>query len=364
MTTPLDEPTARELDAPVEPAVQMPVAPPPYRGSAVLRQWWPFRVTEVGDPEVVDLERHPRASLLTVLVLLVLAAAVVLGLRSSWTRAQGVPAPDRVVLPSVDGRSAADAQRDLEALGVLVGVEFTPNDVVPAGTAFRQTPRAGAKVEPGSEVTVQVSDGPAGAIVPSVSGVQAPVAESLLASLGLVPERRSVSSDLVRPGEVVATRPAAGARAPASGVVVLEVSDGPAPRIVPEIVGSPVGPGLSSLGRSGLGLGEVTTVVRDGVEPGTVLEVRPGPGSELGPMSPVDVVVSGTADPVTAPPMVGLLRSSAEQVAGDRFVLRVRERPVAPNDPLVGRVIEQSIPVGTPTSPGTAIEITVGVPVR
>lgn len=364
MTTPLDDPVARALDASTAPPAEPPVVPPPYRGTGVLRQWWPFRVTEVGEPEVVDLDRHPRASLLTAVVVLVLAAVVVLGLRSSWTRAQGVPAPDRIVLPGVDGRSAADAQRELEALGVQVSVEFTPNDVVPAGTAFRQTPRAGAKVEPGSEVTVQVSDGPAGAIVPSVSGVQAPVAESLLMSLGLTPERRGVSSDVIRPGEVVATRPAAGARAPSSGVVVLEVSDGPAPRVVPEIVGSPVGPGLSSLGRAGLGLGDVTTVVRDGVEPGLVLEVSPAPGTELGPMRPVDVVVSGTPDPVTAPPMVGLLRASAEQVAGDRFPLRVRERTVAPNDPLAGRVIEQSVPVGTPAPPGTAIEIVVGVPVR
>mgnify|MGYP006278931493 CR=1 FL=1 len=360
MSTPVDDPAAPAVDPPAEPRA----VPPPYRGSGVLRQWWPFRVTEVGDAEVVDLERHPRASLLTALVLVALVAAVVLGLRSSWTRSQGVPSPDRVVLPSVDGRSAADAQRDLEALGVLVAVEFTPNDVVPAGTAFRQSPRAGAKVEPGSEVTVEVSDGPAGAIVPSVSGVQAPVAESLLTSLGLTPERRGVPSDVIRPGEVVGTLPAAGARAPSSGAVVLEVSDGPAPRTVPEIVGSPVGPGLSSLGRAGLGLGDVTTVVRDGVEPGTVLEVRPGPGTELGPMSPVDVVVSGSPDPVTAPPLVGLLRASAEQVAGDRFPLRVRERPVAANDPLVGRVIEQSVPVGTPAPPGTAIEIVVGVAAR
>ena len=360
MTTTSDDPITPTID----PAPNPPAVPPPYRGSGVLRQWWPFRVTEVGEPEVVDLDRHPRAAMATALALLVLAAVLVLGLRSSWARAQGVPAPDRVVLPSVDGRSAVDAQRDLESLGVLVSVEFTPNDVVPAGTAFRQSPRAGAKVEPGSEVTVQVSDGPAGAIVPSVSGVQAPVAESLLTSLGLTPERRGVPSDLIRPGEVVGTRPAAGARAPASGVVVLEVSDGPAPRVVPEIVGEPVGPGLSSLGRAGLGLGEVTTVVRNGVEPGLVLEVSPGPGTELGPMTPVDVVVSGSADPVTAPPLVGLLRASAEQVAGDRFPLRVRERVLAANDPLVGRVIEQSVPVGTPVAPGTQLEILIGVAAR
>ena len=59
----------------------------------------PVRLTEVGDPEEVDLARHPRATLVLVGAVVLLAALVVLGLRSTFERSSAEAEAPRVVLP-------------------------------------------------------------------------------------------------------------------------------------------------------------------------------------------------------------------------------------------------------------------------
>ncbi len=320
----------------------------------------PVRLTEVGRPEEVDLARHPRATLAVLGAVLLLAVVVVLGLRSTFERSsEDVEAP-RVVLPVLSGLAVSDAQGRLEALGVQASVDFTPNAAVPAGSVFAQTPRSGAKVEVGSEVVLQVSDGPAGVIVPEVGRVQTAIAAALFARLGLAVDVVDVTDDVVPAGEVVGTVPAAGSPAPPSGVVELRVSSGPAPRTVPEVIGMEVGPGMSAIGRAGLGLGEVDEEVRDGVEPGVILRVQPSPGAAVPPRTPVDVVVSGRGESEVTPSLVGLSQATAEQVADGVVTLRVRTQRLSPGDRLVGRVLDQSIPPGVAIEPGTTLEVVVG----
>ena len=69
----------------------------------------------------------------------------------------------RVPVPRLDGSTLEEATRTLEGLGLLVAVEYQPNEAVPTGTVFGQRPVAGSKLEVGTEVTLVVSDGPAGA---------------------------------------------------------------------------------------------------------------------------------------------------------------------------------------------------------
>jgi len=320
----------------------------------------PVRLTEVGDPEEVDLARHPRATLVLVGAVVLLAALVVLGLRSTFERSSAEAEAPRVVLPVLSGLPAADAQGRLEELGVEVSLDFTPNATVPAGSVFGQTPRSGAKVEVGSEVVLQVSDGPAGVIVPEVGRVQTSVAAALFARLGLATDVVDVVDDVVPAGEVVGTVPAAGSPAPPDGVVELRVSSGPAPRTVPQVDGTEVGPGMSAIGRAGLGLGAIDEEVRTGVEPGVILRVDPPPGASVPPRTPVDVVVSGRGESATAPPLVGLSQPTAEQIADGVVALRVRTRRLQSGDRLIGRVLEQSIPPGTAIEPGTTLEVVVG----
>ncbi len=319
------------------------------------------RVTLTGAPEEVDLEPHGAATAVGLAALVLLFVLVTAGLASARSDSASGPGAPRVEVPSVAGRSVEEAQRSLEALGLLVALDYRPNEVVPAGSVFGQRPVAGAFLEVGTEVTLEVSDGPGGIVVPSVGGVQGPVAAALLQALGLAPRLEPVPDDLVRPGEVIATRPAAGGRAGAGSEVVVFTSAGPAPRTVPAIVGGPAGPGLSQLGRAGLGLGKVTSEFREGVEAGIVLAADPPPGTQLPPRTPVAVTVSAAVPTLTAPSLVGLLQSTAEKVVPSELPLSVRTRLLAADDGRAGRVLEQSLPAGTPVVPGTPIQVVVGV---
>ncbi|MFZ4517449.1 MAG: PASTA domain-containing protein [Microthrixaceae bacterium] len=319
------------------------------------------RVTLVGAPEEVDLEPHGTATAVGLVALVLLFLLVTAGLASARDGAVSNPSAPRVEVPSVAGRTVEEAQRSLESLGLLVALDYRPNEVVPAGVVFGQRPVAGAFLEAGTEVTLEVSDGPGGIVVPAVTGVQGPVAAALLQALGLAPRLEPVPDDVVRPGEVIGTRPAAGGRAGAGSEVVVLTSAGPAPRTVPPIVGGPQGPGLSQLARAGLGLGPVTSEYRPGVESGVVLATDPPPGTPLPPRTPVAVTVSAPAPTLTAPSLVGLLQATAERVVPSELPLSARGRQLAPDDTRAGRVLEQSVPAGTPVAPGTPIQVVVGV---
>src|SRR5262249_2005621 len=144
----------------------------------------------------------------------------------------------RVDLPSVAGTTQAAAQAQLEALGFVVSIKNRPNEVVPAGTAFGEEPVAGAKVEQGDLVSVLVSSGPAGVTVPAMVGQQVEQAKALLASGGLTATVTTTYSEVVRAGEVISTTPRSGGHVPQAGSVALLVSNGPAPRVVPALVGT------------------------------------------------------------------------------------------------------------------------------
>ena len=74
---------------------------------------------------------------------------------------------DQVTLPDVSGKSPAEAQKLLEALGLNVHVDSTPVDgVQPAGEVASTSPAAGKSVSNGDDVTIQLSNG-ALAVVPS-----------------------------------------------------------------------------------------------------------------------------------------------------------------------------------------------------
>lgn len=321
----------------------------------------PEPVTAVGGPEPVDLaDGHPNATVIGIVAVVVLFLFTSVGLRSVFTDGERSVEIPRVVVSDVEGRSIEEAQAALDREGLLVEVEYAPNEVIPAGVVFDQRPVAGAKVEVGAEVTLVVSDGPAGVTVPDVRGAQGSVAASLLQALGLAATVQPVYDDGVRPGEVVATTPAAGTRARPGEVVTVLVSQGPEPRIVPDLVGREEAPALAELGRAGLGLGAITREFREGVAPGVVLGTDPAAGTALPLRTPVAVVISGPAAELEVPTLVGLLQSSVRAAVPAELPVQVRTRTLAAGDDRVGRVVEQSMPPGTVVAAGTPVEVVIG----
>jgi serine/threonine-protein kinase len=197
----------------------------------------------------------------TALAVLVLALALAV-----WTWSDDVFARNtvddlpRIELPSVAELGVDAAERQLEALGFVVAIVPRPNESVPKGTAFGQEPVAGRKLELGDLVSILVSDGPAGVVVPRLVGQQVADVTALLTSDGLGAAIAGEHDEIVPPGQVISSEPAAGGRVPQNGTVKLTVSFGPAPRTVPALVGTDLNSSLVAIGRAGLAVGAITRV--------------------------------------------------------------------------------------------------------
>lgn len=321
-------------------------------------------ITPIGPPETLDRDEHPRATVVGIVAVLALFLFASFAIGAAFREGEqnvGVP---RVPVPRLDGRTLEAAQAALGPLKLLVAVEYQPNEVVSQGVVFDQRPVAGAKLEIGTEVTLVVSDGPAGLTVPDVRGFQGGEAVGLMQALGFAAVQQPVYDETIRPGEVVATTPAAGNRAVFGAPVAVLVSQGPAPRIVPPMVDLPQAEGFAALGRSGVGLGDVTTTYVEGKAPGFIVSTDPPAGAAVARDFPVDVVVSGTPDTLTVPPVTGLLQASATSVLGTgSFQVSIRSEAVAPGDARAGRVLSQSLPPGTAVEPGTPLQLVVAVEV-
>lgn len=336
-------------------------APPEVAGSSERAA--PARVTEIGDYEVVDGGQQwlSLAVALVALVLLMWLAVDAFSQRLGVER--DVVVPD-IQVQDFSGQGLAEAQRAVEASGLVAAVEFRANDLeeFPPGTIFTQRPLDGTKLSAGSRVTLVASSGPSQFVVPDVAGQELDEAQRLVTAIGLKPKAIPEYSDSVRVNEVIETRPRPGTEAAENSEVEIVVSAGYAPRKVPKMVGLPAAEALNLLGRSGLGAGDLETVYRADAEEGTVLEVSPAEATVLPRNSAFDVVIAGPPPTVGVPSVEGLGRERAEgEVADAGLEASILVLQVPLGSPDDGRVISQGVPPQTEVEPGFEIELIVGL---
>lgn len=320
------------------------------------------RVTETGPWERLDLRRHPVAVVVAMACLVAGFVAAMVGLGVAIEEGDRRVDIADVLVPDVAGLPEEEALREVDGLGLIMVVEEAPNELVEAGNVFDQEPIPGARVEVGSPVTVFVSTGPAGTIVPETSGQQRAEAETTLSRVGLTASVVSVNDEEVRPGEVIGSSPGAGRRAPPDGVVELRVSAGPAPRVVPEVGGRSGVEVLAELGRIDLVPGSVSFEVTGDAPDGAAISVDPPPGTEVPRYSEVDVVIAIPAEPGGMPSVTGLLESTARRALDESGVDATFRRVRLPaGDSRSGRVVRQGVPAGTAVPAGLEVEVLVGV---
>jgi serine/threonine-protein kinase len=182
---------------------------------------------------------------------------VVKGGTITLTLSQG---PEVYPVPDIVGASFEVAQRQLEALGlVVVEGDGGYSDTVPAGRVLSVQPPVGEQVRPGAEVTVVVSQGRAPISVPSVVGKPVDAARAELEAAGLAVAVEQVENNAPA-DQVIGQDPVAGAGAEAGQTVTLQVSDGPPTRPVPEVRGQPCEQAAQTLEEAGFtvafGLGD------------------------------------------------------------------------------------------------------------
>lgn len=140
-------------------------------------------------------------------------------------------------VPSLVGMSYSDAERQLKALGLNIGVSGEEHsDQYEALEIIRQTVEQGQRLPPGSVVNVVVSMGPEEVRVPDVVQQEVGRAKQQLEGLGL---KAGVSEDWrneVVAGVVYHQEPAANERVRKGTTVNLLVSKGPEPTPTPRPV--------------------------------------------------------------------------------------------------------------------------------
>ncbi|SDS68822.1 Stk1 family PASTA domain-containing Ser/Thr kinase [Corynebacterium timonense] len=129
-------------------------------------------------------------------------------------------------VPDLTGLTPQDAAQVLDDAGLVLNTDIReePSDDVPEGVIISQNPAGGSQLSKGSEVSIVVSTGREQVTVPSMEGLNAEQATSLLESLGLQATVTQVDSELPR-GEVVAAA-GEGSQVDRGTTIELRVSNG------------------------------------------------------------------------------------------------------------------------------------------
>lgn len=278
---------------------------------------------------------------------------------------------DPVQVPDLGGLNQAAAAEALTAAGLTVGtVTNTSDDTIPAGRVIGSSPAAGAPVDSGTSVNLEVSSGPANVAVPEVMGKTQAEAETALKGAGLALGRITPTNHPTAPkGNVTVVNPAGKTLLAPGSAVDLEISSGPAQPdqiVIPNVTGLNRVAAETSLKAAGLVLGSVTTVTNTATPAGNVTAVSPSPGTLAVSGSTVNLEVSSGAPPVSVPNVIGLNRLAADALLRSTGLVPGEVTTEASPAVPAGGISTQHPPSGTLMSPGesVAMALSTGVKLR
>ena len=280
--------------------------------------------------------------------------------------------PAHVAVPNVTDLPQAQAVKSLTAAGFKSNVVKHASSR-PKGIVFAQQPVAGVTAVKGTRVVLSVSTGVKPVTVPSVVGETQGAAVAALTSAGLKSQLANVPSS-APVGQIVAQKPAGGAKVDKASTVRLNVSTGSgggatttgsggatSTATVPTITGQQQTPALRRL--NALGFRPVVRYVASSRPANTITTQHPAAGTTLRRGSRVVVTVSeGTSPnaPATVPDVVGQDQSSAVgALRSAGFTVLVLRRPTT--DPSQdGNVVDEQPVAGSSIPSGSQVTIFVG----
>ena len=270
-------------------------------------------ITEATPSEIYDDERPRRR-----VVLLGIAALSYAGWLLLHTQSHEVP--------QLIGVSESVALAEVEGNEWVILTERERDDDFPEpDTIIRTIPVAGELLDEGDSFTLVISDGPEFRTLPEFVDLRLEEAQAILAELGLIgveaPER--AFSETVPDGSVISWAVegsgglVAGAKILPGETVVLTVSKGPEPRLVPVLAGMNVEQAAAAVGDLQLELAQGDELFSDDVEAGLVVTQSP-PASQLVERgSTISVQVSKGPDVVAFPAIVDRPYAEAEKLLID-----------------------------------------------
>ncbi|HHT74361.1 MAG TPA: Stk1 family PASTA domain-containing Ser/Thr kinase [Firmicutes bacterium] len=240
-------------------------------------------------------------------IILVLALLIGFG----WGMMKIVPMilfGEDVQVPAIVGLSTAEAERLLQAAGLLLSVEQEVYDNnIPAGHIVTQEPVAGRMVKQGRPIEVRISMGRQILEVPDVSGMTPREARLALTQAGFVlGEEREVFDPESPVNAVVEQHPEPGITVEMGTPVDLVINRGQEVLpyvVVPDFRGQMLRDVQGSLAAHGLTVGNLWQEYSTEYSEGQVIEQNPSPGERVEVGWPIDFVYSQGAprQPVRVP---------------------------------------------------------------
>jgi serine/threonine-protein kinase len=268
-----------------------------------------------------------------------------------------VQGSEEVAVPYVVGIQAPLAVQDIEEAGLVPNVRRVSNSDVEEGVVFAQSPTEGTRVEKGDVVRIDVSSGKPEVPIPSVVGQTVADAVAQLTRAGLNAQVVEVNSDREE-GIVTGQAPSAGTVVVEGTQVRINVSKGPRPVIVPNVVGLPYEQAASELRRAGFDVSGVD--VDSDQEAGVVTNQEPSGGSEGSRGSTVTLSVSRGPTTSAVPDVTSqdyAIAQTTLEAAGFRTRVVFEDTESISDD---GIVLSQDPIGGTQAEPNTIVTLFVG----
>jgi beta-lactam-binding protein with PASTA domain len=208
------------------------------------------------------------------------------------------PQAGEIAVPSVVGLPVVEAGRKLRAAGLRHDIRLTPSSRA-AGAVLAQSPGAGAELERGSTVELEVAKKvvrPSAVRLPNLVGSSAADAKARLRELGMHWTVLAVASAEPK-RTVIGQSPAAGIELEKGETVTLRVSSGPALVDVPDVFGLDEQSARAKLENAGFDVTVVDQPATDPAEGGTVIEQDPTAGSNAEKGAVVTITVARSTEP-------------------------------------------------------------------
>ncbi len=259
--------------------------------------------------------------------------------------------PKQVVIPDVVGLPRAEARSTITDSELKVGDETVAEDTAPVNTVIAQDPAPGGEADKNSTVDITLSSGPPQVVIPQVKNTPVAEAQATLEGEGLVVSTQERNNASVDAGNAVKTEPAAGKPVETGSDVLLIVSKGPKPAVVPDVAGLKKGAATTAITDAGLVVG-AEAAVEDAAAANTVIAQDPPAGSETPIGSAVDLTLSSGPPSVEIPDIKNTPAAEARAaLEGLGLVVESQERSNASvaagnavkTEPAAGQVV----PVGS-----------------
>jgi serine/threonine-protein kinase len=239
----------------------------------------------------------------------VILFTVVAGLSATATVTFLIHSGNDVEVPALLGKTVPEAEIELSKRNLRLDIQGSQyNDQFPEGVVVYQFVGSGERVRDGRSVGVYLSKGGRESLAPRLTGLTLEAARTVLQSSELAGSSAATTcSDEAAEGTVVAQDPPPGGVVE-KGLVMLLGSTGPCRNrfVMPDLYGRSLRDVIWDFDRKGFLIRFFQYVERDGVEPRTILDVSPRPGSVVRPYDSIVFTLAG-ASRAPGPEVAGTL---------------------------------------------------------